>query len=173
MGFRVSLKGPMLPTNLSKSWRIQAARRFAKVLTGSVYTYIGIAGIKLAENRERRIKWLYDSKKQLMTFPQEVRTQVVYALSEAQLGRKADYSKPMTGLGAGVFEIVADHDGDTYRSVYAVKLGEEIYVLHSFQKKSTIGIKTPKPDLDLIKTRLSRLKQHVAEAKKAEKRKKK
>lgn len=71
------------------------------------------------------------------------------------------------------FEIVADHDGDTFRSVYAVKLGEEIYVLHSFQKKSTIGIKTPKPDLDLIKTRLNRVKQHLAQAKKAEKRKKK
>lgn len=109
----------------------------------------------------------------LMTFPREVQTQVGFALSEAQMGRKADYSKPMTGLGAGVFEIVADHDGDTYRSVYAVKLGDEIYVLHSFQKKSTIGIKTPKPDLDLIKTRLSRAKQHLAQARKVEKRKKK
>jgi phage-related protein len=125
----------------------------------------------LAENRGRAIIWLYDPKKQLMTFPQEVRTQVGYALSEAQMGRKADYSKPMAGLGAGVFEIVADHDGDTFRSVYAVKLGEEIYVLESFQKKSTIGIKTPKPDLDLIKTRLNMVKQHLAQAKKAEKRK--
>jgi len=126
----------------------------------------------VAENRERKINWLYDSKKQLMSFPSEVRTQAGYALSEAQMGRKADYSKPMTGLGAGVFEIVADHVGDTYRSVYAVKLGEDIYVLHSFQKKSTTGIKTPKPDLDLIKTRLSRVKQELAEANK-EKRKKK
>jgi phage-related protein len=125
----------------------------------------------LAEQPERRINWLYDSKKRLLDFPKEVRTQVGFALSEAQMGRKADYSKPMTGLGAGVFEIVADHDGDTYRSVYAVKLGEDIYVLHSFQKKSTIGIKTPKPDLDLIKTRLSRVKEHLAEAKKAERRK--
>lgn len=120
----------------------------------------------LAEKRERRISWLYDSKKQLLTFPKDVRTQVGYALSEAQMGRKADYSKPMTGLGAGVFEIVADHDGDTYRSVYAVKLGDDIYVLHSFQKKSTIGIKTPKPDLELIKTRLRRIKQALAEANK-------
>jgi phage-related protein len=128
--------------------------------------------MRLAEKRERRINWLYDSKKQLLTFPKDVLTQVGYALSEAQMGRKADYSKPMTGLGAGVLEIVADHDGDTYRSVYAVKLGDDIYVLHSFQKKSTIGIKTPKPDLELIKTRLRRIKQELADAKK-EKRKKK
>ena len=64
----------------------------------------------MAKHQERKIKWLYDSKKQLMSFPPDVRTQVGYALSEAQMGRKAQYSKPMTGLGTGVFEIVADHD---------------------------------------------------------------
>lgn len=53
-----------------------------------------------------------------------------------------------------------------------MKLGDDIYVLHSFQKKSTSGIKTPKPDLELIKTRLRRIKQELAEATK-EKRKKK
>jgi phage-related protein len=126
----------------------------------------------LEEKRERRISWLYDSRKQLLSFPKDVRIQVGYALSEAQMGRKAVYSKPMTGLGAGVFEIVADHDGDTYRSVYAVKLGDDIYVLHSFQKKSTIGIKTPKPDLELIKTRLRRIKQELAEAENEKRRKK-
>ncbi|WP_217805731.1 type II toxin-antitoxin system RelE/ParE family toxin [Roseovarius sp. A-2] len=125
------------------------------------------------ESSERPVKWLYDSKKKLLTFPQEVRTQVGYALSEAQMGRKAVYAKPMTGLGAGVFEIVADYDGDTFRSVYAVKLGEDIYVLHSFQKKSTIGIKTPKPEVDLIKARLSQVKQHLAQVQKTAKRKKK
>ncbi len=67
---------------------------------------------------------------------------------------------------------MADHDGDTYRSVYAVKLGDDIYVLHSFQKKSTIGIKTPKPDLELIKARLRRIKQELAEAKKEKSKKK-
>ncbi|MEC9346340.1 MAG: type II toxin-antitoxin system RelE/ParE family toxin [Pseudomonadota bacterium] len=125
----------------------------------------------MEQKQERTIRWLYDSKRRLLDFPKDVRTQVGYALSEAQMGRKAEYTKPMTGLGAGVFEIVADHDGDTFRSVYAVKLGEDIYVLHSFQKKSKTGIKTPKPDLDLIRTRLSRLKLELAAAEKAEKKK--
>lgn len=120
----------------------------------------------MEDRRERGIRWLYDSKKRLLGFPKDVRIQIGYALSEAQKGRKAGFSKPMSGLGAGVFEIVADHDGDTYRSVYALKLGEDIYVLHAFQKKSTTGIKTPKPDLDLIRSRLSRLKQDLARAKK-------
>ncbi|MCV0348961.1 MAG: type II toxin-antitoxin system RelE/ParE family toxin [Nitratireductor sp.] len=125
----------------------------------------------MARKQERSIKWLYDSKKRLLDFPTDVRTQVGYALSEAQMGRKADYTKSMSGLGAGVFEIVADHDGDTYRSVYAVKLGEDIYVLHSFQKKSKTGIKTPKPDIDLIKARLSRVKQELAAAEKVKRKK--
>ena len=38
-------------------------------------------------------------------------------------------------------------------------LGEEIWVVHAFQKKSKRGIKTPKPELDLIRDRLKRLEE--------------
>ena len=38
--------------------------------------------------------------------------------------------------------------------MYALKVGEDIYVLHAFQKKSTTGIKTVKQDINLIKQRL-------------------
>jgi len=37
--------------------------------------------------------------------------------------------------------------------IYAVQIGEKIYVLHAFQKKSKTGIKTPKSDVDLVKQR--------------------
>jgi len=40
-----------------------------------------------------------------------------------------------------------------YRMIYAVQIGEKIYVLHAFQKKSKTGIKTPKSDVDLVKQR--------------------
>jgi phage-related protein len=43
--------------------------------------------------------------------------------------------------------------------VYALKIGDEIWVVHAFQKKSKTGIKTPKADIDLIRERLSRLKE--------------
>ena len=36
---------------------------------------------------------------------------------------------------AGVYEIRIDHDSDTYRSVYALTIGETIYLLDIFQKK--------------------------------------
>ena len=56
--------------------------------------------------------------------------------------------------GAGVLEVVANEDGDTYRAVYTVRFAEIVYVLHCFQKKSKSGISTPKQDIDLVKARL-------------------
>jgi phage-related protein len=54
-----------------------------------------------------------------------------------------------------VVEIVADHEGDTWRAVYTVRFPEAAYVLHAFQKKSKRGIATPKRDMDLIRQRLA------------------
>ncbi|MDR2240709.1 MAG: type II toxin-antitoxin system RelE/ParE family toxin [Zoogloeaceae bacterium] len=42
-----------------------------------------------------------------------------------------------------------------------VKFGEAVYVLHCFQKKSTRGITTPKPDMDLIRERLRAAEAHA------------
>ena len=44
--------------------------------------------------------------------------------------------------------------GNAYRAVYTVRFDEAVFVLHVFQKKSTHGRETPKPDMDLIKDRL-------------------
>jgi phage-related protein len=62
----------------------------------------------------------------------------------------------MKGFGAGILEIVSDHRGDTFRAVYTVRLAGRVYVLHAFQKKSKIGVATPKSELDLIQQRLKR-----------------
>jgi len=43
--------------------------------------------------------------------------------------------------------------------VYVVRLGDEIWVIHAFQKKSTEGNKTPKHEIDVIKERLGRLRE--------------
>jgi len=40
------------------------------------------------------------------------------------------------------------------RLIYAIKLENNIYVLHTFKKKSKKGTKTPKPDMEIIKKRL-------------------
>ena len=103
----------------------------------------------------KSIVWIGSSRRDLKSFPAEVKDVMGYALYQAQAGLKAPTAKPLRGFGgAGVFEIVEDHQTDTYRAVYTVKFAELLYVLHAFQKKSKKGIATPKPDLDLIKRRL-------------------
>jgi phage-related protein len=78
------------------------------------------------------------------------------AIFRAQQGLKHPKAKPLRGFGgAGVLEIVADVEGDTYRAIYTVKLMGLIYVLHCFQKKATKGISTPKREMDLIQSRLA------------------
>ena len=61
--------------------------------------------------------------------------------------------KPWKGLGSGVMEIVSDYDTNTYRAIYTVNIGDVIYVLHAFQKKSKSGIGTPKEEIETINTR--------------------
>jgi phage-related protein len=99
--------------------------------------------------------WIGSSLIDLKELPPEVQNNLGYALYFAQTNLKHPKAKPMKGFkGASVLEIVEDYDSDTYRAVYTVKLAGVVYVLHVFQKKSKHGIATPKPDLELIETRL-------------------
>jgi phage-related protein len=102
---------------------------------------------------EKSVVWMGDSLKQVKSFPEEVRKDIGSSLYEVQLGDKPHNAKPFRGVGTGVFEIVTRFDSDTYRTVYAVQIGNRIYVLHAFQKKSPKGIKTAHKDVDLITKR--------------------
>ncbi|MGO9266344.1 MAG: type II toxin-antitoxin system RelE/ParE family toxin [Candidatus Binataceae bacterium] len=101
----------------------------------------------------RLVVWLGDSRKQVRSFPPEVRKSIGVALYDAQKGDKAPTAKPLRGVGSGVFEVALRFDTDAYRAVYAVQAGRRIYVLHAFQKKSLRGIKTPRQDVELIAQR--------------------
>lgn len=104
----------------------------------------------------KQLYWVGDSKERLKEFPREVQRVMGRALDTAQRGGKALNAKPLKGFGgAGVLEVVDDHDGDTFRAVYTVRLADAVYVLHAFQKKSKRGIATPKHELDLIRRRFA------------------
>jgi len=109
----------------------------------------------------RKISWIKSALKAVQRFPASVQREIATALEIAAAGEKADIAKPMKGLGAGVLEIALKHRGDAYRAVYAVKIGEDVWVLHAFQKKSKTGIKTPKEETDVIRERLKRLKEEL------------
>ena len=95
--------------------------------------------------KEKALKWISSSYKDLMELPVEVRKRFGYALSLAQMGDRDDTAKVLKGFGgAGVIEVVESDIGGTYRAVYTVKFAEAVFVLHCFQKKSKRGIATPK-----------------------------
>jgi phage-related protein len=107
----------------------------------------------------RAISWITGARKEFEKFPEPAQSICLAALTIAAEGDKADVAKPMSGLGSGIFEIALPYRGNAFRVVYAVQLGEELWVVRAFQKKSTQGIKTPKREIDLIKDRLKRLKE--------------
>jgi phage-related protein len=107
----------------------------------------------------RPLIWRGASKTDFAAFPLTVQREMGYALFLAQMGeRHATMAKTLKGFGGGtVVEVKESHEGNAYRAVYTVRYAEAVYVLHAFQKKSKTGIKTPKPDLNLIEKRLQDL----------------
>lgn len=110
----------------------------------------------------KRLLWLGSAKKDLKAMPDDVQDTFGYALHQAQVGKRHEQAKLLKSFGsAGVLEVVEDSGGGTFRAVYTVKFGDTVYVLHCFQKKSTHGIATPKPDMDLIRERLKAAEAHA------------
>jgi len=107
----------------------------------------------------RPISWIKAARKDFEEFPEEVQENMLNALTIAAEGSKADKAKPLKGVDGGVFEIALRNRGDAFRVIYAVRIGEDVWVIHAFQKKSKSGIKTPRMEVDLIRERLKQLKE--------------
>jgi phage-related protein len=107
----------------------------------------------------RELIWVGTSLDDLRQLPEEVRGEFGHGLHLAQLGMRHSHAKPYDGS----IELVERHDGDTYRCIYNIKIDEDIYVLHAFQKKSTKGIGLPKHEKALIESRLKAAHKIAAE----------
>src|SRR5208282_476591 len=107
----------------------------------------------------RPLIWRGTSKIDFAAFPPAVQREMGYALFLAQMGeRHATMAKTLKGFGGGtVVEVKESCEGNAYRAVYTARYAEAVYVLHAFQKKSKTGIKTPRPDMNLIEKRLQDL----------------
>jgi phage-related protein len=109
----------------------------------------------------RPLVWMGNSKRNIQDFPREAQKLMGDELQLMQFGGMPRDAKPFKGIGSGVFEIALRYDTDAYRAVLAVQLGEKIYVLHAFQKKSKKGIATPKKDVELIRQRYAEAKEQA------------
>ncbi len=107
----------------------------------------------------RPISWIKAARRDFDEFPEDVQSDMLDALTVAAEGGKSDKAKPFRGVEGGVFEIALRYRGDAFRTLYAVKIGADVWVIHAFQKKSKAGIKTPQMEVDLIRDRIKRLKE--------------
>ena len=103
---------------------------------------------------EKPLHWVGSAKKDLLGFPALVIDSFGYLLGVVQAGGMPPAAKPWKGEGPGVFELVEDWRGDTWRLVFVVRFEKADYVLHSFQKKSPSGVRTAQQDVGLIRERL-------------------
>ncbi len=114
----------------------------------------------LLQPTEKPLHWVGSAKKDLLALPAQVVDDFGCALGAVQMGATLPQAKPWKGEGAGVWELVESHRGNTFRAVYAVRFAKALYVLHCFQKKSPSGICTAQGDISLIHERLKLAAQH-------------
>lgn len=81
---------------------------------------------RLLVTGEKPLDWVGSSKRDFLAFPAQVKDEMGYALGLAQFGAKHPSAKPWKGEGPGIFELVEDHAGDTYRAVYTVRFAEVV-----------------------------------------------
>src|SRR5882672_2207919 len=83
------------------------------------------------------IHWEGDAKEVLSAFPKPVKLSLGYSLRRLQNGEfPACESRSMPSIGKGVWELKESDERAWYRVVYLSKIGDVIYVLHCFEKKS-------------------------------------
>jgi phage-related protein len=111
--------------------------------------------------RTRSVSWIKAALREFGKFPERAQSICRTALTIAAEGGKADIAKAMVGMGSGIFEIALAFRGDAFRIIYAVQIGDDIWVVHAFQKKSTQWIKTPEREIELARERIKQLKEMI------------
>jgi phage-related protein len=96
------------------------------------------------------IVFIGSSGDDLRSFPLEPRQRAGYQLYMIQMGLEPLDWKPMPSIGPGCAEVRVRSARDAYRVLYVASVGNAVYVLHCFQKKTR---QTAKADLDLAKQR--------------------
>jgi phage-related protein len=99
----------------------------------------------------------------LRSLPPTARQRAGYQLYLVQTGADPTDWKPMTTIGPGCREIRIREDSGAYRVFYVATIGDAIYVLHCFQKKTQ---RTTNADIDIGKTRYQTMRAVIEETKK-------
>ena len=102
----------------------------------------------------KRVEFLGDALIELRKFPEAARKEAGVQLHKLQMGLDPSDWKPMATVGAGVREIRIRDEAGAFRVLYVANVGDAVYVLHAFQKKTQ---QTAKRHLDLATSRLRQI----------------
>ena len=102
------------------------------------------------ERVSKPIEFRGSSLSDLRAFPASPRRDAGYQLDLVQQGLTPDDWKSMNPVGRGVKEIRLRDVAGAFRVIYLARLGDAVYVLHCFQKKTA---RTRQADLDLAAQR--------------------
>lgn len=108
------------------------------------------------------VAWEGDSREVLRSFPKAVRAEFGADIFRLQRGGLPLDFRPMKSVGSGVFELRQRDDRGWYRVIYLSKVGDTIYMLHSFVKRSAM---TSSNDLKIAGDRLKEVRRRLREMK--------
>ena len=103
----------------------------------------------------KELDFLGDSRAVIRSFPMTVKWKIGGQLYLVQSGLDPHDWKPMTSIGPGVREIRVRDISGAYRVIYVTNIGDQMYVLHAFIKKTHSA---PQREIDLAQKRLKELK---------------
>lgn len=116
----------------------------------------------MKQHSGKEIWFMGSAEKDFQALPAPTQEDFSLAIGAMSHGKMPANAKPWKGIGPGVYELVENFRGDTFRAVLTVRFSKALYVLHVFKKKSLRGIKTPLPDVRLISSRLQAARLHYA-----------
>jgi len=109
------------------------------------------------------VVWEGDSLDVLRSFPTGIKKGLGKEIQRLQEGEQPRNSRPMKSIGKGVFELRQMDANGWYRVIYLRKIGNRLFMLHSFVKKSA---KTSQKDLNIANNRLKQVQARLVEEKK-------
>jgi len=104
------------------------------------------------------VEFVGSSDDDLRAFPQIARQRAGFQLHLVQNGQDPSDWKPMAAVGPGCREVRIRNAGDAYRVFYVASIGDTVFVLHCFQKKSQ---RTATSDINLGKQRYKQMKELI------------
>jgi len=120
---------------------------------------VAVVSAEAGKPRHATVVWEGDSRETLISFPEGARQNPGFQLWQLQQGERPSDYRPVTSIGAGVYELRDQDERAWYRVVYLSRVNDVIHVLHCFEKKSR---EMPRKEFEKARQRLKVVRARLA-----------